>query len=788
MLSIRPDHPRIWMRGEDEWYRNEVGTFAWRVLHGAEQPWPWSSSPANDQAKEEFSYSAGADQDDDYGADNMFNRYDHDFAMRVLEPIIAGKAKKWNWQNVYQGNWTLNHTADEYFADARAKLLFILDWSPEYEYPYVMALFATTAYDWLFNETFSNGQPVLSEQDKQWIRDRLTVHADFLKQLADGSGSPFNAADVDNYYYAMMGLVLYEPARVSDPGYQAINARALEYLTSFSEDFIGKVLPFWESQGADGGWPGGFNQMQMSFWTGGSYESTDNTVFLTMAPVLFAAWTATSTPLEKSLFSIGPLNYMPEFQLHMILPSVLDGEAESAYYDINGGLDPYSRAPWVMPMRAYSRRRFSSDKEQLRLAELGAWVRAHFSLSKTTAGSWDMTDQLLFEDKWVNPRDPVEIGFPLNRLFKSLGWVFMRTGFSSPEDLAALFIAQRYHWSALDPYAQNALMIWYKGALLKGYTSPLLIDNAKQRTISRFPSIAAGAASYAPGSTWDVGPGITRYEDKPDYLYIVADASRAYPRDKLTSWTRRIVFLKPDRFIVIDKVKTAAAGIRRTWTLVPAAAFEHIAAGLLRLQNSGGGALWMKRLSPTDYFTEGITTQSYSLTDTAAGAESLFIHLFQITPSAVTANAPQLLVDEAKLKTSGDTIAVSMPDCGATLFPDDHLELQRRDTSVNSGDRDADASSGPLQFELLQNYPNPFNPSTTIGLRLSASANLLIEIYNLAGTLQFTLFSGSLNPGLHLYCWEGKDETGHDSPSGIYFCRAFSNEQQVCNRKMLLLH
>ncbi|HQG46351.1 MAG TPA: T9SS type A sorting domain-containing protein, partial [bacterium] len=180
--------------------------------------------------------------------------------------------------------------------------------------------------------------------------------------------------------------------------------------------------------------------------------------------------------------------------------------------------------------------------------------------------------------------------------------------------------------------------------------------------------------------------------------------------------------------------------------------------------------------------------QSYSLTDTAAGAESLFIHLFQITPSAVTANAPQLLVDEAKLKTSGDTIAVSMPDCGATLFPDDHLELQRRDTSVNSGDRDADASSGPLQFELLQNYPNPFNPSTTIGLRLSASANLLIEIYNLAGTLQFTLFSGSLNPGLHLYCWEGKDETGHDSPSGIYFCRAFSNEQQVCNRKMLLLH
>lgn len=784
--SLRPDHPRIWMRGADEWYRNETGTLAWRILHGAEQPWPWNSSPANDQSKAEFSYTAGADEDADYGADNMFNRYDHDFAMRVLEPVIAGKAQKWNWRKGYQGQWTLGHTADEYFADARAKLLYILEWPPEYEFPYVMALVAATAYDWLIDETFSSGQPVLSEQDKQRIRERLIVHADYLKSRADGSGHPFTATDVDNFFYVMMGFALYEPTRAADPAYQAINSKALEYLNAFERDFIGQVLPFWEKQSADGGWPGGFNQMQIPFWTGGSYESADNVAFLTMAPVLFAAWTATTNSLESSLFNIGPLKYMPEFQLHMILPSPLDAESDATYYDINGSGDPYSRSPWILPMRAYSRRRFADSAEQQQLAELGAWVRAHFSGAKTNAGSWDMTDQLLFEDKWVNPREPVAIGFPLTRYFRSLGWIFMRTGFASPDDLAALFISQPYHWSALDPYAQNSLLLWYKGPLLRGYTSPLLIDNAGQRSIDRFPAIQEGAAQYAPGSLWDVGPGIIRFEETPQYLQVVADASHAYVSDQLASCIRQVIYLKPDRFLVVDRIRTVKAGVRKTWTLRTAAQFQSFGPDLLRLQNSGGGALWMKRLSPLADLNEAISSQNYSLTEKSAAA-TRFIHLFQVCDAAVTASSAQLLVDDAVLKGSADTLTIVQPDCDIILYPDDRMQFLRHGSAVTPGPLQG-AAARPHRFMLLQNYPNPFNPDTAISLQINDAAGVVVEVYSVNGALQSTLFSGRLAPGLHLFHWNGEDSKGAVSPSGVYFCRVSSGPQETQSCRMLLLH
>jgi len=784
-LSVRSDHPRIWMRGEDEWYRNEVGTFAWRVLHGQELPWPWMGNPANDQQKGEFSYAAGADEDADYGADNMFNRYDHDFAIRVLEPIIAGKAQKANWRSAYQGQWTLDHSADEYFADARAKLLQILQWSPEYEFPYVMALFAATAYDWLFTETFSDGRPVLSDQDKAQIQQRLIVHADYMKNRANGSGQPFVATDVDEYYYVMMGLALYEPSRSGDPAYQAVQTKAQGYLDAFEKDFVGRVLPFWQKQGEDGGWHGGFNQMQIPYWTGGSYETATNVTPLTTAPILFAAYTATKQPLDSSLFNIGMLKYMPEFQLHMILPSPMDGETDATYYDIDGPGDRYSRSPWILPMRAYSRRRFSTDAEQQRLAELGAWIRTHFSKSKTDAGSWDTTDQLLFEDKWVQPRAPQEIGFPLVRHFKSLGRVFMRSGFTSQNDLAGLFICQPYHWSAMDLYAQNALLLYYKGALIKGYYSPLLIGNSKQRTVSTFPSIQDGVSSYAPGSTWDVGPGILVCEDRSDHLYIVAEARNAYSKDKLTSILRKIVYLKPNRFILFDQIKTPTADSRLTWTFNPAALFHRGDAGLLRLENSGGGALWMKRLTPTDAVEESITAQSYELHSNSGSTERTFVHVLQVSDASLSSTSPNLLIDDAVLETFQDSLRISLPDCDVTFSTEHSLKVRWQPAAVP--EKKAERAL-PQPFQLYQNYPNPFNPTTTIGLKMDYSDFVEIAIYDVDGALHSVLFRGRLEPGVYSYRWDGKDHQGGSSPSGVYFCQVRSGRHEVENCKMVLLH
>ena len=369
-LIVTP-HPRIWMRGEWDWNYNNEGSFAWRIIHGGDKPWPWLEDPANDQEKGEFSYVAGDNDPDSYGADNMYNNYAHDFARRVLEPIISAEAQKRNWQAVYHGayqaTYELDHTANQYFADAREKLLNVLQDAPEYEYPYIVALLGSVAYDWLVDETDTNGNPVLSESDKTTIRNRLIVQGDYLFNHINPNGNAFNAKDTEAYYFATIGMALYEPSRVDDPTYSVYNSKAKTYLDEFDKQVIGKILPVWNEQGGDGGWHGGLTRLDAPYWLGGTYESEDNVGILMMAPVLFAHYTATGLAIEKSLFSTGILNNFAEFQLHMIQPSAIEQYSGTAYYNI-GGENPESyRAPWIIPMRAYSRRRFSADPEQRKI-------------------------------------------------------------------------------------------------------------------------------------------------------------------------------------------------------------------------------------------------------------------------------------------------------------------------------------------------------------------------------------------------------------------------------------
>ncbi|OGO15114.1 MAG: hypothetical protein A2Z14_17985 [Chloroflexi bacterium RBG_16_48_8] len=654
--KIVPDHPRMWMRGEWDWDPNNVGSFAWRILHGETQDWPWGESSANDQAKFEFEYSAGENDGSSYGEDNMYRNYDHDFAYRVLEPIIAGKAQKLGWGQGYAGDYNLDHTADEYFTDAREKLINLVEMAPQYETTYIVCLYGSTAYDWLVDETFTNGNPVLSEANKVHIRERLIVHADQLKSQAPELGPFFDATNTDNFYYAMVGLALYEPSRTNDPGYAGINAKAKDYLDDFDTYVVGRLLPALNEQGGDGGWHGGLSRISGPYLVGGMYESDDNVVILMLAPVLLAHATATGQPLEESLFNTGMLKYFVEFQAHMIRPTQLDQFYEATYLEVGGATDEWNRMAWILPMRAYSRRRFSPDVEQQRLGELGAWIRTSFGKGFTDYGSWDTIDQLLFEDKWVNPRSPEEIGFSTTRRFDKLGWVFMREGFTSPDDLAALFISQRYHWSRLDPYAQNSFTLERKGQLIEGFQNTVHIDGGTQRTISNFPTIAQGVETYAPGSIYDVGPGILAFESNDTYDYMLGDASHAYDPAKLSQFTRQLVYLKPDIFIVFDKVVTANPNIEKKWVVDPAAAPQDQGNNLLTVTN-GNGMLWMKRLLPVSA-SVSLSGSEIGVMPRQAGTETIFLHVMQAVDAGV--GAAGVTADDATVTQDGDWFHVQV--------------------------------------------------------------------------------------------------------------------------------
>ncbi len=75
----------------------------------------------------------------------------------------------------------------------------------------------------------------------------------------------------------------------------------------------------------------------------------------------------------------------------------------------------------------------------------------------------------------------------------------------------------------------------------------------------------------------------------------------------------------------------------------------------------------------------------------------------------------------------------------------------------------------PVTTELISIYPNPFNPETTISYGLKEDAKVSISIYNIKGQKVRSLVNGQIQAGYHKVTWNGKDESGRNVSSGIFF-------------------
>ena len=96
----------------------------------------------------------------------------------------------------------------------------------------------------------------------------------------------------------------------------------------------------------------------------------------------------------------------------------------------------------------------------------------------------------------------------------------------------------------------------------------------------------------------------------------------------------------------------------------------------------------------------------------------------------------------------------------------------------------------PVTTELMSIYPNPFNPETTISYSLKEDSKVSISIYNLKGQKVRSLVNGQIQAGYHTITWNGKDESGRNVSSGIYFAM-FDAESRVSDytsvKKIVLL-
>ncbi len=60
---------------------------------------------------------------------------------------------------------------------------------------------------------------------------------------------------------------------------------------------------------------------------------------------------------------------------------------------------------------------------------------------------------------------------------------------------------------------------------------------------------------------------LTAFEDRGDYLYVAGDATRAYTTNKVEFFTRQIVYMRPNTFVIFDRVKSRQASFKKTWLL-----------------------------------------------------------------------------------------------------------------------------------------------------------------------------------------------------------------------------
>jgi len=95
-------------------------------------------------------------------------------------------------------------------------------------------------------------------------------------------------------------------------------------------------------------------------------------------------------------------------------------------------------------------------------------------------------------------------------------------------------------------------------------------------------------------------------------------------------------------------------------------------------------------------------------------------------------------------------------------------------------------SAIPSEFSLFQNFPNPFNPVTAIKYDIPTMSFTKLVVYDISGKIVKVLDARLYPAGSYSIIWDGKDQSGQQVSSGVYFY-SIENDQFRNIKKMLLV-
>ena len=100
------------------------------------------------------------------------------------------------------------------------------------------------------------------------------------------------------------------------------------------------------------------------------------------------------------------------------------------------------------------------------------------------------------------------------------------------------------------------------------------------------------------------------------------------------------------------------------------------------------------------------------------------------------------------------------------ISPQDIYQFNHADI-LSSGTR----NNLPGHYVLTQNYPNPFNSVTQIKYSIPKGGRVELAVYDILGRQVRNLINTKISAGSHAVIWDGKNNSGEDVGTGMYFYR-----------------
>jgi len=102
------------------------------------------------------------------------------------------------------------------------------------------------------------------------------------------------------------------------------------------------------------------------------------------------------------------------------------------------------------------------------------------------------------------------------------------------------------------------------------------------------------------------------------------------------------------------------------------------------------------------------------------------------------------------------------------------------------GETTVKAKGGGAAAVSASAAPNPFNPQTKVNFTLKSAGVATVKIFSLEGRLVKTLHDGFSPAGTSELHWNGLDNTGKQTPSGVYFLNVQSQGTKAVQKLYLL--